>query len=176
MNFLTQILVLGLMLFSSCSKKSYLISDLGVRQMKIPLYIEMPRNALVFDNISPLLYQAFHNHMLRVGYVLVNGPENGYTLRTNVKNLEQINKLVSSDIILFNYTVRIELECKLLDFNQKIVAQKTFLLSSLISKPKNPILNSDFLDYEYKRLFERSSPRIERFFRTYLLDTFTKDS
>jgi hypothetical protein len=165
-----------ILLFSSCSKKEQLISDLGVKQKKISVYIEMPRNALVFDNIAPLLYQALHKHMLRVGYVMANSWQNGYTLRTNIKSLEPINKLVSANIILFHYTVKIEVECILLDFNQTIVAQKTFLISSLISKPNNPILNSDFLDYEYKRLFERSSQRIERFFRNYLLDTVTKYS
>lgn len=167
-------LFLTLFFFSSCGKESKLISDLGIRKINIPIFIEMPRNALVFDNISPLLYQSLHSHMLRVGYILVNSSDKGYTLRTNIKSLDPVNKLVSPDIILFNYTVKIEIECYLLDFNQQIVAQNTFFLSSLISKPKNPILNSDFLDFEYKRLFERSSPRIERFFRTYLLNAFTK--
>lgn len=166
---------LFLVLLAGCGKTGVLISDLGIRKSHIPIFIEMPSNPLVFDDIAPLVYQSLHNHMLRVGYDLVDHPSKGYVLATKIKSLEPVNKLVSPDIVLFNYTVRIELDCSLLDFNGVVLTQKSFFLSSLISKPKNPTLNSDFLDFEYKRLFERSLPRVERFFRKYLLKAFIEN-
>jgi hypothetical protein len=158
----------------SCAKKNY-FSDFAIKNERIPIFIEMPSNPLVFDNISPLIYQALHHHYLRVGYTIVDKPSDGYSLRIKAKSLEPTNKLVSQDIVLMHYTIKMELECSLLNFNQEVVVKKTFFFSSLISKSKNPILNSDFLDFEYKRLLERSAPRIERFFRSHLLQAFKEN-
>ncbi len=161
-----------LIITSSCLYKRPLVSDFAVRNAKIPIFIQMPRNTTVFDNISPLLYQAMHHHYMHVGYILVGQPSDGYTMRIYVKRLDPINKLISPDIILFHYTVRLELECMLLNFKQELVTQKKFLFSTLISEPRNPILNSDFMDYYYKRLLERAAPKIEHYFRSFLLNAF----
>ncbi len=174
MKVLKSTLVLLCLFFAGCIKQ-HDISDFAIKNEKIPIFIEMPNNPLVFDNISPLVYQALHRLYLRVGYVVVDKPNDGYILRVTIKSLEPTNKLVSQDIVLMHYTVKIELECSLLNFNQEAVSKQAFSFSSLISRSKNPILNSDFLDYEYKRLLERSVPRIERFFRPYLLQAFKEN-
>jgi hypothetical protein len=140
--------------------------------MHIPIFIEMPNNPLAFDNISPLVYQALHHHFLRIGYTMVNKASDGYILKTKIKCIDPVNKLVSPDIVLMHTTIKIELECTLVNFKQKTVIQKIFLFSTLISKPRNPIMNSDFTDFEYKKILERSVPKIERFFRPFLLDAF----
>ena len=51
-----------------------------------------------------------------------------------------------------------------------VVAEKIFCFDRLISKPKNPVLNSDFLNYEYKKIMLRAAPKIEQYFRKFLLD------
>lgn len=158
----------------ACSKKAT-ISDVAIRNAHIPVFLEMPRNPLVFDNISPLLSEALHHHFLRIGYCLVNTSRDGYTLRVRAKALEPVTKLVSPDVVLMHTKIRCEFECILLDYAQQVVAQKTFSFFTLISKSKNPILNSDFIDFEYRRLFQRAAPQIEHFFRPYLINAFTKD-
>ncbi len=161
-----------ILLTSSCIPKRNMICDIGVQKADIPIFIELPSNQLVFDNIVPLLYDSLYHHYVRVGYTLVNDQAHGYSIRVNVRALDPYNKLVSPDLVLMHYTVRAELDCILYNFNNEVVAQKTFLFSRLISKPRDPILSSDFLDFEYKRLFDRSVPAIERFFRPYLLKAF----
>jgi hypothetical protein len=165
----------AILLLASCSKQAT-ISDLAIRNAHIPIFLEMPQNPLVFDNISPLLLQSLHHHFLRIGYHLVNKPNDGYTLRVRAKALDPATKLVSPDIVLMHTIIRCEVECILLNFNQKQVVKNTFTFSTLISKSKNPILNSDFMDFEYRRLFERAAPQIERFFRKHLLDVFAGDN
>lgn len=166
--------LLLILLLANCQPKNQLPPILHVKQAQIPIYIDMPKNPLAFDNISPIIYQGLHNEFLRIGYKLVNRTSDGYVFRSKIKNLDPISKFISPDIILLHYTIRLELECTLLNFNQHIIAQKTFLFSTLISKPRNPIINSDFLDFAYKRLMQRSTPKIERYFRPYLIDAFNE--
>lgn len=160
-------------LLPHCAKKTT-ISDFAIRKAHIPLFIGMPNNPLVFDNFSPVLYQGLHHHFLRIGYDLVNSSRDGYTLRIQIKKLEPSQKFVSQDVVLMHSVINCQLECTLLDFNKHNVAGKTFFFSALLSRSKNPILNSDFTDFEYKRLSERAAPKIERFFRPYLLKAFTQ--
>ncbi|MFA6263298.1 MAG: hypothetical protein WCW33_01740 [Candidatus Babeliales bacterium] len=174
MHYRLKIFIIFLLALTSCAKKST-ISDVAIRNANIPIFLEIPHNPLVFDNVSPLITEALHHHYLRIGYCIVNTSHDGYTLRLRVKALDPTSKLVSPDIVLMHTKIRCELECILLDFGHQIVAQKTFSFFTLISKSKNPILNSDFIDFEYRRLFERAAPQIERFFRPYLVEAFTKD-
>ena len=164
-----------LMLSTACIPKKNVVSDASVRKAQIPIFIEMPRNVLAFDNITPILYQSLHQHFLRVGYVVTDKQSDGYTLRSNITKFESINKLVSPEVVLAHYTLSLDLEVTLLNFNQKPVIQKVFHLSSLISRPRNPILKSDFVEYEYTRLCNRSAPRIEHFFRPHVLKAFDED-
>jgi hypothetical protein len=174
MHYRLKIFIIVLFSLTSCAKRST-ISDVAIRSAHIPIFLEIPHNPLVFDNVSPLIAEALHHHYLRIGYCIVNTFRDGYTLRVRVKALDPTNKLVSPDVVLMHTKIRCELECILLDFGRHIVTQKTFSFFTLISKSKNPILNSDFIDFEYRRLFERAAPQIERFFRPYLVEAFTKD-
>lgn len=164
--------IIVLLFWSSCAFRKPLISDFAIKNANIPLFIQMPTNVVVFDHLSPLVYQALHRHFMRIGYVLVDQPDHGYVLHIDIKRLDQTNKLISPDIVLLHYTLRLELACTLFNFNHNVVAQNKFFFSSLISKPRNPILNSDFLDFEYKRLLERAAPKIEYYFRSYLINAF----
>lgn len=156
-------------LLSGCLLKR-ITSEVSIQRIDVPLFIQMPRNLLVFDNVAPLLYDAVHEQYALIGYHLVDTAAKGYTLKIKIKNLEPTTKLVSPDIILLHYVVRLELECELLDFAGKSKARKTFLSSGLISKPQNPTLNSDFLDFYYKRLFRQAAHKIEHYFRRFLTE------
>jgi hypothetical protein len=161
-------------MLTGCAKKST-ISDVAIHNAHIPIFLEIPQNQLVFDNISPLLAEALHHHYLRIGYSIVNKYNDGYTLRVRAKALEPTTKLVSPDIVLMHTKIHCDLECTLLNFSQHVVSQKIFSFFTLISKSKNPIFSSDFIVFEYSRLFERAAPQIERFFRPYLIKAFTQD-
>lgn len=159
-------------LITACLPKRVTISEVAVRNKHIPVFIEMPCNVHVFDNIAPILYQALHTHFRRVGYEIVDRPSAGYALRVHINNLEQHQKLVSPDVILVDYNVRFEFDCVLHNFAGKIVTQKKFFISTLISKSRNPIINSDFLDYEYKRLCANAASQVERYVKPYLIKAF----
>ena len=156
----------------ACGPKQATVSEMSVQGRHIPVFVEMPRNIHVFDDIAPLLYQALHHQYMRVGYEVVDRPAHGYRLKVQIKNLESTQKLVSPEVNLVHYHARLELDCTLHNFNDHVVAQKKIFVSGLISKPRNPILNSDFLDYEYKRLCSRAASQIERQFKLPLIKAF----
>ena len=145
---------------------------LGSNEKSIPLFIAMPYCNCVFENIAPTIYQSVAHHFRHVGYTLVSRQENGYTLQITIKNLSPIINFVSPDVLLFHLTMRLELVCELYNFAKKCIQQKTFFFYTLLSKPRNPIINGSFLEYEYKKLIDRSVPKIEQYFRPYLLKTY----
>jgi len=165
-------LSLFLLTFSACLHKQENFSHYQIKKADVPLFIEMPKNNLVFDNISPCAYQALYQHFQRLGYRLVNHHHDGYVLKIKIKNLDFLNKLISPDVLLFHATIRIELLCQLFNFDNKLITEKTFSCPSLISKPRSPILNSDFLEFTYNRLFTRTAPKIEQYIRPFLLEAF----
>lgn len=161
-----------LMLFPGCAHQKFEL-HCNIRDAKIPLFIEIPRSKHVFENIAPIIYECLSHHFRRIGYHLVNKPGDGYTLRTTISSLEPTTKLISPDVLLFHFHLKLELCCELFDFNQALVEKKTFSRSCLISKSQNPILMSNFLDHEYRSIMTRLAPNIEHFFRKILLNRFT---
>src|SRR5579862_4920606 len=151
---------LFLFIFPACVHKQASLSYRQIKKADIPLFIEMPSNNMVFDNISPCVYQAVYQHFKKLGYHLVHHRHDGYVLTIKIKNLETLNKLISPDVLLVDSTIRIELMCQLFNFNNKLITENIFLCSSLISNPRSPILNSGFSDFVYNRLFARSAPKI----------------
>ncbi len=67
--------------------------------------------------------------------------------------------------MLYGSRVSVGILCKILDSQKKCVSTKTFTSSQLLSNPKNPILNSNFISFELRKLFDRSSIRIGNWFR-----------
>jgi len=166
-------LSIALCFLTNCSKQSKK-SDISLSNKEISLFIAMPKNSLVFDHISLLLYDELHQQCLRIGYNIIDRPSMGYTLNVMVKGLRPIQKFVSPDLLLFHNSISLELHCHLCNESNTTICQKTFFFSALLSKPKNPIMNSDFLDFEYKKLFKRTAPVIERYFRPYILKSVDK--
>ena len=139
------------------------------QKVATPIFIELPQSNNVFENISGLMYESLVDHFRRIGYKVIDNQRSGYVLRITIKSLEPMQKYVSPDILLFHSTIRLELLCQLLNFNNDIVVSKTFYFSRLISKPNNPSFNSDFLSYEYKKMMWSAAPKIEQYFRKFLL-------
>lgn len=156
------------MLFAACQVKRGGHTFGFGHSVKTPIFIELPQSNNVFDNISGLVCDVLVDHYRRVGYKIADNSRSAYSLRTTIKSLDAVQKYVSPDILLFHSTIRLELFCELLNYNKEVIASKTFYFTRLISKPDNPSLNSDFLDYEYKKLMSSASPKIEQYFRKFL--------
>ncbi len=126
----------------------------------------MPHSKYVFDNMAPIVYQLVTDHFRCVGYTIVDNEQDGYSLELIIKDLSPRHNYVSPDVLLFHSSMRLDLECKLYDLNKKLIAQKCFSFSTLISKARNPIIDGSFLDFEYKKLMRRASAKIEQHFRS----------
>lgn len=137
-------------------------------RVSTPIFIEMPQNNNVFENVSGLIYESLVSHFQRIGYKVLDKPNSAYSLQVIIKSLEPIQKYVSPDILLFHSSIKLVLSCQLLNYRKEVVAQKDFNFDRLVSRPKNPVLNSDFLSYEYKRLMLHAAPKIEQYFRKFL--------
>lgn len=157
---------------NSCTHRTSVISRTNITKSKIPLYIQLPENKYVFDNITPLVYETITHRFRRIGYYLVNDRNDGYLLKITIKSLDPQTKFVSPDVLLFHLRMRLVLLCELFDFNNKLVNAKQFEGSTLISKPIDPILKSDFFYFEYKKILERMAPIIEHHFRPILTKKF----
>lgn len=163
-------LLAGLLFLCGCLFKQGFRQNFSVREVDVPpVFIELSQNSQVYENISPIVYNVIVEHFELVGYKISNGHANAYSLRVLIKNLEPIQKFVSPDILLFNSVVRLDLECQLLSFDKSLLASNKFYFCNLMSKPKNPVISSDFLDFEYKRLLRIAAPKIEQYFRPYFL-------
>lgn len=155
-----------LLVLFSCSSKQY--SRQRIESCNV--FIEMPQNKLAFENLSTALYDALWEHFSRVGYQLCCSKGGAYTLRATIKDINSSqNKFLSPDLLTYASRIRVELLCQLLDHDDKIIATKTFICSSLIPKAKDYVANSGFEDFEYKKLFNRYAPKIDYYFRKFLL-------
>ncbi len=132
------------------------------------VFIDIPKNNVVFDNIAPTIQQVLSDHFQQVGYQLSSSRKGSFTLLTTVTALKPSQKYISPDVLLFHYEIALKLECQLLDLHGNHIAKKTFNFSGLISNPRNPILTSSFLAFEYEKLMKFSAPSIEQFFRPHL--------
>ena len=161
--------VIGVMLFlSSCVYQSTHISTMVQAEDYVPIFFCMPQSSFVFENIAPLVYEEMLGHFQRVGYDVASKLKDGYVLRTSIKKLEPYQKYVSPDILPFYVEIKLEIFCQLYDYSDKLVSEKSFYFSTLISKPRKPILTSSFLRYEHEKLLRRDIHQVEHFFRPFL--------
>ena len=158
-----------LCLFSSCGyqKTSY---NVVARDIKTLLFIQMPENVLVFENLSPLVYKSLWDYYKGLGYKLSNNRKDAFLLKLKINKLEPITKHVSPDILAYATKMKLELLCSLFDENGKLIMQKLFLFPFMVCKSQNPIENTGFLDFEYTKLMKyRVAPKVEQYFRSYLM-------
>ncbi|MFH1254343.1 MAG: hypothetical protein V1646_02820 [bacterium] len=173
-NFLSRVMLIvaacSILFLSGCFLKHTTCRNFSIQKQMAPVFVQMPISNQVYENITSLVYDSIIEHFELVGYKISCKQNDAYTLKVTVKSLDPVQKYVSPDILLFHSTIRLELECQLLNFNQSVVASKVFYFYHLISKPKNPVTTSDFLDFEYKKLLRKAMPKIEQYFRPYLVE------
>ncbi|MBD3231076.1 hypothetical protein GF322_00245 [Candidatus Dependentiae bacterium] len=157
---------LCLLFFFSCSYQK--IENTYNKNNKVKMFIAMPENTLVFDNVSPILYKKLCSYFSGVGYKLTNGIKDSFFLYTKIINVDKSQKFVSPDILLYDLRIKLELQCKLFDKNKNKIAEKTFYSYSLISKPSNPIFSSKFFELTYEDISKKIVPKVEQYFRKFL--------
>lgn len=153
-----------------CLFKHATSRNFSVQKHAVPVFVPMPVCNQIYENISPLVYDSIVEHFELVGYKISCKQSDAYTLKIIVKSLDPVQKYISPDVLLFHSTIKLELECQLLNFSQSVVASKVFYFYHLISKAKDPVVSSDFLDFEYKSLLRKATPKIEQYFRPYLVE------
>ena len=167
---LCAMLLTVLLFLPSCALRHCTNQVVALSDRKIPLCIEMPENKLVFENLSPIVYDALWNHFDRVGFTLVDGTCDCYVLKVTIKNVDSPYKFLSPDLLSYAVKMKIELLCQLFDKKQTMCAQKLFSFTTLVSKAKDHVVNSSFIDFEYRRLLEREIYKIDHYYRPFLLN------
>jgi hypothetical protein len=168
-NIIYGLFFLALSCFSSCAReKNISIAEPEVKQNK--MFIQMPRNPHVFENVAPLVYDALWNHFARVGFKVVDNERDAYMLSVVIQKVEPEYRFISPDLLTYAFKLEIQILCKLFDENKKLCAQKTFYFSTMVSKPKKSVLLSAFLNFEYKRLLERCVAQIDYYFRPFFIN------
>ncbi len=155
-----------LLLLPGCGAKQQSPSSLRVHTT-IPLFIEMPQNPLVFEDLSPLIYDELWSHYKRAGYVLAHDKKDSYCLRVTITHLDEIGKLVSPDVLTYGYKVKLSLACQLFDPHNDLLGAHTFRFYKWVYKPKSPILDPHYLHAYYRSLLAYSVPKIDYYFRRY---------
>ncbi len=158
-----------LFLLNSCTykKSSYHTVAKNIRD---PIFIQMPENVLVFENVSNVVYTCLWNRFKQLGYRLANKDQQTFLLKVKIKNLESLHKFISSDVIMYTKQIRLELFCQAFDKHKKLLVQKSFFFPMLFYNPKRTIMNSGYFEYKFKELMEkRAAPKIEHYFRKYWL-------
>lgn len=155
-------------LVPSCGYQKFSRNQVA-KNVKQSVFIKMAENTLVFDNLSSVIYKSLYKTYQRLGYKILDDMNNSFILKTKIKSLEPIEKFISQDLLLYNVRLVIKIECKLFDLEDKLISEKNITSSSIVYYPKDPIQTSKFLDYEYKKLINRASLKIENYFRMYFL-------
>lgn len=162
--------ILVCVIMSGCGVKRSFIGEHATGNRDIKIFIELPQNDLVFENVTPLLYDICTEHFDRLGYELASKPTDGYTVSIIIKSLEPVYKYISPDVVLFHTMSKLELVVKLLNYRKEVVTQKNFSFSTLIPNSHNPVLTSDFLEFTYSSLFKNAAAKIELYIRPFLVE------
>jgi hypothetical protein len=145
------------LVLTSCSKQSIISQE-------TPLFILFPKNTHVFEDISPVLYEAIHQQFLRTGFALADKPSHAYQLITHIISFDTIEKNVSPEIILLSYHVRMTCKIRVLNYAAEEVFATTIACETLINKPRNPSFNDDFIHYGHQQLATRAARLIQQKF------------
>ena len=167
---LHSLILISIIFLSSCipSKQAEYFSfcrwNHSTSKERRPLYIEMPENKIVFENLSPMVYDVLWRHFSRVGFRLCDKKDAWYYLKITIKNVETDYRFLSPDLLTYAIKMKIDLLCELRD-REKNIAKKMFSFRTLIPKAKDYVANSLFTHVEYRRLFEREAYKIDHYFR-----------
>ena len=152
--------------FSSCSRKPLFYKKSIDDLQKITLFIQMPTNKMVFNNISSIVYDGLYNQFDSVGFNLVSDSNVDFVFKTDVKIIGNDNKIISPDVLVYGFRIKLVIVCELY-FQQRLIKKKKFFFYRLLYKPIDPALIDTFLDFEYKWLIQKASVKIDQYFRPY---------
>ena len=161
------VLIIYLLFLSSCAykKTSY---NYVKKYIDTPIFIPMPENILIFNNISPVIQSFLYNYFKGLGYKVAGSGNQACTLKIKIQNLTPRNKFVSPDVLMYSEIMKLDLFCQAFDKSGNLLAEKSFSFSMLSCKPKDPVKYSGFLDFSFRKLMQRKvAPRVERYFRKY---------
>ncbi|KKP22489.1 MAG: hypothetical protein SZ59_C0006G0030 [candidate division TM6 bacterium GW2011_GWF2_28_16] len=162
-------ILLILFILPSCAYKHFSRNIIS-KKIKHPVFITMPSNSLVFENISSIFYDILFKYYMRSGYPLSTHDKNSFKIKINLKKLEPVENFISRDLLIYNVRIGLKFDCQLFSPENKLIAEKEFEISRLVSVAKDPLNNSAFFDFEYKNLIQRAVLKIERYFRKYFLE------
>lgn len=162
--------IIILLTFPSCAYKKF-SRNIVAKSIKHSIFISMTENPLVFDNLSSDFYTSLFRRYNRVGYNLSINKDDSFILTTKLKKLDSVENIISQDLLLYNVRIALIVECSLFDLNKKEIKKKEFTFYRLVSLPYDPLNNTAFFDFEYKRLINSSVISIEHFFRKFLIKT-----
>lgn len=158
-----------LFFLNSCSYKKF-SSNFVAKNIDTPIFIQMPKNVLVFENVSNIIYKSLWDYFNCLGYHLIDNDNQAFTLKIKIQKLEPEYKFISQDILVYDIIIKIKLLCRAFDKNKKLLAEKAFCFSTLVSRPKNPVMNSGFSEVEYYKMMRKAATKIEQYFRPYWIN------
>lgn len=141
--------------FAGCSRQQMV-------SVATPLFINFPVSAHVFDNITPVLYEAVHQQLMHSGFAIADQPQHAYRLVITIKSLDPVQKNISPDIVLLSYKMSMGYTIQVLNYANKVVFNHDNSCAILISKPRNPMLNDTFIHYTYQTLANRVARLIQQ--------------
>ncbi len=168
-NLFNSFFLMGILLVVPSCKYKKIGYAFQTKRMSNSLFVEMPHNSLIFEQISADLYEALWEQFNRAGYNLVCSSHNTDKLRIKIISFDGVDQLISPDVMLYGYKIHLTLLCQLYDQDDMLIGEQTFHFYKWIYKSKNPVCNRDYLSYQYHELFVEIAPRIELYIRSLLL-------
>jgi hypothetical protein len=138
------------------------------KQPQTPLFISMPINDSSEQPLAPSLYNALVSHYQKRGYRLVDQKSQGYVLKTTIQGLTPTQHFISQDVVLLHKLVELKVTCSLYNFANTVVAEKTFIFETIISKAQAPLQQDAYTMYSLRGMLEHQLQMVEQFFRQYL--------
>jgi len=153
--------------FCGCAKKS---TSPKIDLKNYPIFLEMTKNLTVFENLGPVLYKSLYEQFMRSGYFLVSGKKDGYILKTKIESLNDGSaRFISLDVVPYFFRVELVIKCQLYNSSGKILVDKDFKYSKWFSRPKDALLDTNFLTYQYEDMLRRSVIKIDQFFKLFFI-------
>ncbi|MCK4264757.1 hypothetical protein KAW80_00180 [Candidatus Babeliales bacterium] len=156
------------LIVSGCSKKEVFKKEPENLQ-QLGIFIGMPENLTVLENISSSVHEILSRHFQRVGFNLLSKKNSDFKIYIKILGLEYPERFVSPDVLPYALKVKISFECKLFDKHDKLITSKKFSFLKWLNRSRDPVLNWTYLHVQYRKLIEESVPRIDQFFRPFML-------
>lgn len=152
-----------------CITQPSFISHHSINKTNTPVFLALPQNLSIALNLGPLVHKTLLRVYKRAGYQLATSKKNNYLLATKITKFENQQKFVSPDVLLFHVIIVFEIDAQLYDTNHKLIEQKAFSISTLVSKPKNQTLEYFFTVSTLDKNLLHLLTRVEQHFRKYLI-------